>query len=131
MFQRLKPAGGRFDNEGQGAVGAPISVSARPAAATLPPGAASALRATGQGANAVESAILPAGSPAVISWAAPSTVKAGEVFDVQLQLRTGISLGTLALSIRYPNTILGLVGFSNSLVLWTCSVSFRTRTPAR
>nr|MDP9125106.1 hypothetical protein [Pseudomonadota bacterium] len=54
------------------------------------------------------------GSPAAIAWAAPTAVKVGEVFDVQLQMRSGVSLGTLGLSIQYPREVLGLVGFSNS-----------------
>lgn len=116
MFQRLKPAGGRFDNEGQGADAGtgPTAVSARPTTATPPTGGASAPQAVGPTANAGGVPTVPAGSPAVVTWAAPSTVKVGDVFDVQLQLRTGMSLGTLALGIQYPNDVLGLVGFSNS-----------------
>ncbi len=113
MFQRLKPVGGRFDNEGQGAAApAAAAGSRRPAAPAAPTGASSA---AGLGAHVGEPVAVPAGAPAVISWAAPSTVKVGEVFDVQLQLRTGISLGSLALKLQYPNALLGLVGFSNSM----------------
>ena len=117
MFQRLKPVGGRFDNEGKGAgaAGVPAPANALPTAATPAVGGASAPRVAGQAAATGEPTVVPPGSAATISWAAPSTVKAGEVFDVQLQLRTGISLGTLALSIQYPNAVLGLVGFSNSM----------------
>ncbi len=113
MFQRLKPVGGRFDNEGQGLAG-----PQPPAGARRSPSAAGAASASLPGAKAVaapDPIVVPAGAPAVINWAAPSTVKVGDVFDVQLQLRTGVSLGSLALSLQYPNAIFGLVGFSNSM----------------
>ena len=109
--QRLKPVGGRFDTDPQGAGSGntPATASTRPM--TAAPAIASA--ASTPGAAGTGAPVAP-GSPAVIAWAAPTAVKVGEVFDVQLQLRSGVSLGTLGLSIQYPRDVLGLVGFSNS-----------------
>lgn len=109
--QRLKPVGGRFDTDPQGAESGSGAAPAngRPTATTTPIAGAASMPAA---ANV--SAPMNAGSPAVIAWAAPASVKVGEVFDVQLQLRSGISLGTLGMTIQYPREVLGLVGFSNS-----------------
>jgi len=109
--QRLKPVGGRFDTDSQGAGSGNALAAANARPTTVAPAIASA--ASIPGAVSDGAPVTP-GSPAVISWAAPMAVKVGEVFDVQLQLRSGVSLGTLGLSIQYPREVLGLVGFSNS-----------------
>ena len=100
--QRLKPVGGRFDAETPVMSGGdvPASAIAHTATPATPPADAGTL-------------VVP-GSSAAISWAAPSSVKVGQVFDMQLQLRSGTSLGTLGLSLQYPNDVLGLVGFGSS-----------------
>ncbi len=115
MFQRLKPVGGRFDNEGKGVAGPLATAGARRSPAPSAASGVNALQQAGKAADAPDLVVVPAGAPAVINWAAPTTVKVGDVFDVQLQLRTGVSLGSVALSIQYPNAIFGLVGFSNSM----------------
>jgi hypothetical protein len=77
------------------------------------PGAPRAAVAPGAAASAPAAATPVApGAPATIEWAVPATVKAGEVFDVPVRLRTGVAIGTLALRLRYPNQLLGLVGFA-------------------
>ncbi len=113
-YQRLKPVGGRFDQE----VPSPAS-NAGPSRAALPAPAASSSARRGA-PDAVET-VAP-GSPAAISWSAPASVKVGDVFDVQLQLRTGVPLGALALSLHYPNESLGLVGLADSPDMPSASV---------
>jgi len=111
MYQRLKPVGGRFDTETPSSTAAGTTVTSAPVAAIAPRSGASApARSTVQaGAERVS-----ASSPAAVSWAAPSSVKVGEIFTTQLRLRTGMPLGTLALSLQYPNDLLGLVGFAEA-----------------
>ena len=109
--QRLKPVGGRFDADPQGAGSGSALTAASTRAMTAAPAIAGA--ASSPGVVSTGAPVAP-GSPAVIAWAAPTAVKVGEVFDVQLQLRSGVSLGSLGLSMQYPNEVLGLVGFSNS-----------------
>ena len=111
-YQRLKPVGGRFDT-----AEAPTAVTRSPATAPATAPAHPAASATGPapagaGKPALES-VAPGSAP-VVSWSAPAGVQAGQVFDVQLQLRTGVPIGTLGLSIRYPSELLGLVGFTGS-----------------
>lgn len=109
MAQRLKPVGGRFDTDPQvtGKGHDPAPGNAHPTAAAVA-GAASVPTMVNAGVP------VPPGSSAVIAWVAPLTAKVGEVFDVQLQMRSGVSLGTLGLSIQYPAEVLGLVGFANA-----------------
>ncbi len=109
MSQRLKPVGGRFDTDAQGS-GSGNAVAAANAPRVVPTAIGAA---TGPTAVNAGPPVAP-GSPATIAWAAPSAVKVGEVFEVQLQLRSGVSLGRLGLSIQYPNDVLGLVGLANS-----------------
>ena len=116
-YQRLKPVGGRFDQEAPSA--APNTGPTRPAQSALPAGAASS-PARQAAPGAVDH--VAAGSAAAVSWTAPTSVKVGEVFDVQLQLRTGVPLGALALSLHYPNELLGLVGLADSPDMPSASV---------
>ncbi len=110
MYQRLKPAGGRFDVETP-AAGASMPAPPRPAGA-LPASAGASAPAHAIAQGAIEH--VSAGSAPAISWNGPTDVKVGEVFTVQLQLRSGMPLGTLALRLQYPNELLGLVGFADS-----------------
>jgi len=111
MYQRLKPVGGRFDTETSSSTAAAATATTAPGSATAPrSGASTPAKSTLQaGAERVS-----AGSPAAVTWAAPSSVKVGEVFTTQLRLRTGVPLGALALSLQYPNDLLGLVGFAEA-----------------
>ncbi len=102
VYQRLKPVGGRFD---VAAETAPAAAAARPSASGLP-----AHSATESGAAAAPA--VPAGTAPAIDWSVPVAVKAGDVFDLPVRLRTGVAVGTLAVRLRYPNQILGLVGFA-------------------
>jgi general secretion pathway protein D len=111
VYQRLKPVGGRFDSPPSAA-----DVSAatpHPSTGGVPSGAVPGSPTSPTALGATER--VNVGSPAAIIWKGPTSVKLGEVFDVQLQLRTGVPLGTLTLSLQYPNEFLGLVGFTDSL----------------
>lgn len=108
LYQRLKPVGGRFDYE----TPATNTSTPRQSQAPLPASNGTDAAAPAAGKSSVEH--VSAGSAPAISWAGPASVKVGEVFAVQLQLRTGVPLGTLALSLQYPNDLLGLVGFANA-----------------
>ena len=104
-YQRLKPAGGRFDVETVRGPANQPSGTARPA---VSPSAAAGPQATAPiGAAA---AAVATGDPAVVSWVSPSEVHAGSLFEVELQLRSGIPLGALGLEVRYPANLVGLVG---------------------
>jgi general secretion pathway protein D len=111
MFQRLKPVGGRFDNE---APSNPAAVAESSRAITALPAPGSPASAPVPVASQGGAPHVDAGSPATIAWTAPASVKVGGVFTAQLQLRTGVPIGTLALSLRYPADLLGLVGFADS-----------------
>jgi general secretion pathway protein D len=104
-YQRLKPAGGRFDVEAVRGPAAPTPNAARP---TVSPGAGASV----QGTAAVGTAAAPVatGDPAVVTWIGPIEVHAGSLFEVELQLRSGIPLGALGLELRYPANLVGLVG---------------------
>jgi general secretion pathway protein D len=111
MYQRLKPVGGRFDNEAPAAT-SPASTAMAPASVAVEPGNGASAPVRLPSERAAEH--VSAGSPAAVTWAAPASIKVGEVFTTQLRLRTGVPLGSLALSLQYPNELLGLVGFAEA-----------------
>ena len=105
LYQRLKPPGGRFDTA---AAHGPASATAGATRAAAPPSAG----AIAQGMAPIGAATAPvaAGEPAVVTWIGPNEVHAGSLFEVELQVRSGIRLGALGLEIRYPSNLVGLVG---------------------
>ena len=104
-YQRLKPVGGRFD---AGAPSGPVSAApSATRAATTPVAAASAAPAASVPPGVAN---VAAGEPAAITWSGPGDVHAGSLFEVELQLRSGIPLGPLGLEVRYPANLVGLVG---------------------
>ena len=111
MYQRLKPVGGRFDIETPPKA-ATAATGTDAASVPIPPANAASVPSrlpVQAGAERVS-----AGSPAVITWAGPTNVKVGEVFTAQLRMRTGVPIGSLALSLEYPSDLLGLVGFAEA-----------------
>jgi general secretion pathway protein D len=111
MYQRLKPVGGRFDNEPPAGSAVSTPVQGRASMAPLPGNGASA---PGGAVPQAAAEHVNAGSPAAIAWSAPASVKVGQVFTTQLRLRTGVALGSIALSLQYPSDLLGLVGFADA-----------------
>ena len=103
-YQRLKPVGGRFDAE---VVRGPASQAPGANRAAVAPVAAASQVAVQNGAVSVP---VAAGEPAVVSWTVPAEVHAGSLFEVELQLRSGVPLGALGLEVRYPASLVGLVG---------------------
>ncbi len=102
-YQRLMPAGGRFDkNVGRGAPAAAASAPRKVVMGGSAPAAAAA--------SAASLGAAPAGESTSAIWQAPTDVHAGALFEVELQLRSGAAIGPLALEIRYPANLIGLVG---------------------
>jgi general secretion pathway protein D len=110
-YQRLRPVGGRFDTDAPRAAGPVADVPVAKSSTAAPvAGAATGVAPAGLPAQAP---VAP-GAPAVASWSGPAEAHSGQVFDLQLQLKTGQGLGVLPLSIRYPSALIGLVGVSDS-----------------
>ena len=104
-YQRLKPVGGRFDAE---AVRGPASTAPVTAKLSTTAAAGSTPAASPSGGTAATK--VAQGEPAVVSWVGPGDLHAGALFEVELQLRSGIPLGALGLEVRYPANLVGLVG---------------------